>query len=120
MLEALLSTVGFVLRAVENVLTISPEIIVEVVGYLTAKILIPIISFGTIRVQKFTSSETGFNSFGFKREPRGTLLCSVTAAGWLGVLMWVLFFVAAYIRINSVTADATITAALAAAANLWA
>lgn len=66
------------------------DIILDVVGYTTARLLLPTVTFGKVRVQSVSSTETGFNWLGFKREPDGTLICEAAIAGWIGLMPWAL------------------------------
>lgn len=58
------------------------------VGYATARILLPILTLGRVRVDALLHTETGFNWLGFKRLPDGILLCDSILAGWFGVFVW--------------------------------
>jgi hypothetical protein len=64
------------------------------VGYATARLLLPVLTFGRVKVDALLHAETGFNWFGFKRLPDGVLLCDSIVAGWLGVLVWAFVLVA--------------------------
>ncbi|MDX3925925.1 MAG: hypothetical protein QHC90_09010 [Shinella sp.] len=45
------------------------DFILEVIGYTTARLVLPLITLGKVRVQSLSSTETGFNWLGFKRVP---------------------------------------------------
>lgn len=64
------------------------DVISEIVGYTTARVLLPILSFGKLRVQRIRSDEWGFNWLGFRREPDGSFLVGSSMAGWLGLFLW--------------------------------
>lgn len=66
------------------------DFILEMIGYTTARIVLPLITLGKVRVERLSSTETGFNWFGFKRAPDGALLCQAPMAGWIGLIPWVL------------------------------
>lgn len=66
------------------------DLILDVVGYTTARLLLPIVTFQKVEVDVLTSSETGFNWLGFKRLPSGALLCDADTAGWIGALFWLI------------------------------
>lgn len=66
------------------------DFILEVIGYTTARLVLPLITLGKVRVQPVSSSETGFNWLGFKRFPDGSLICQAPMAGWIGLLPWLL------------------------------
>nr|WP_040326269.1 hypothetical protein [Aurantimonas manganoxydans] len=61
----------------------------DVVGYTTARLLLPALSFGKLRVQTLRSSEGGFNWFGFRHETDGRILVESNMAGWLGLFVWI-------------------------------
>lgn len=50
------------------------DVLLDLVGYGTARVLLPVLSFGTIRVQTMKSPSQTFNWSGFKRLPDGTYL----------------------------------------------
>ena len=66
------------------------EFILLAVGYTTARILLPALTFEKVKVDALLPGEAGFNWLGFKRLPDGVLLCEATLAGWIGVLIWFL------------------------------
>ncbi len=51
------------------------EIVLLAFGYTTARILLPTLTFGKVKVDALSSSEAGFNWLGFKRLADGVLLC---------------------------------------------
>ncbi|OOO17959.1 hypothetical protein EFR00_32715 [Rhizobium sophoriradicis] len=69
------------------------DFILEVIGYTTARLMLPLITLGKVRVQSVSSTETGFNRLGFKRVPDGSLICQAPMAGWIGLMPWVLVVV---------------------------
>lgn len=69
------------------------DFILEVIGYTTARLVLPLITLGKVRVQSISSTETGFNWLGFKRVPDGSLICQAPMAGWIGLIPWVLVVV---------------------------
>ncbi|OPF93177.1 hypothetical protein [Rhodopseudomonas palustris] len=64
------------------------DVLLDLVGYGTARVLLPVLSFGTIRVQTMKSPSQTFNWSGFKRLPDGTYLCASDLAGWMGLSVW--------------------------------
>lgn len=77
------------------------DLILDVVGYATARLLLPTLTFQKVKVDVLSSSEAGFNWLGFKRLPDGRLLCSADSAGWIGALFWLIVFalvIAAIVR----------------------
>lgn len=75
------------------------DFILEVIGYTTARVFLPLVSLGKIRVQTVSSSEGGFNWLGFKRTSEGVLICETSMAGWIGLLPWV-FLITAIISLR--------------------
>lgn len=69
------------------------DFLLDIIGYGTARMLLPLLTFGRIRVEAVKSRDAGFNSLGFKRLPGGELLCASDLAGWVGVLIWALLLV---------------------------
>lgn len=66
------------------------EFVFDVVGYGTARALIPTLSLGRVRVDKPFQDNGGFNWFGYRREGDGAVLLESCAASRLGVLFWFL------------------------------
>jgi hypothetical protein len=64
------------------------DFILDVVGYTTARLLLPTLTFQKVKVDALSSNEIGFNWLGFKRLPNGALLCDADPAGWIGALFW--------------------------------
>ena len=64
------------------------DFILDVAGYATARLLLPILTFQKVKVDVLSSGEVGFNSLGFKRLSNGALLCDADTAGWIGALSW--------------------------------
>jgi hypothetical protein len=63
------------------------------VAYATARILLPFVTFGKVRVDAAVNGEAGFNWLGFKRLPDGVMLFDSVLAGWFGVFFWVFLLV---------------------------
>ena len=70
------------------------EFVLDVVGYGTARILIPLLSLGWVRVDSPMEDKGGFNWFGLRREPDGAVLLESCTASWLGVLFLFLMLAA--------------------------
>jgi hypothetical protein len=71
------------------------DFILDVVGYTTARLLLPTLTFQKVKVDVLSSNEVGFNWLGFKRLPNGALLCDADSAGWIGALSWLIVFAVA-------------------------
>jgi hypothetical protein len=66
------------------------DFILDVVGYTTARLLLPTLTFQNVKVDVLSSDQIGFNWLGFKRLPNGALLCDADSAGWIGALSWLI------------------------------
>ncbi|RFC62738.1 hypothetical protein DYI37_12235 [Fulvimarina endophytica] len=65
------------------------DVIVDLIGYQTARMLLPILSAGWIKVADLTSDEPG-GWLGCYRDAERRLVFTSTMAGWIGVFMWLL------------------------------
>ena len=70
------------------------DFVLEVLGYSTARIVLPVLTFGKVRVQPISSMDAGYNWLGFKRTPEGGWSCEGTMAGWIGLIPWVIALIA--------------------------
>ncbi|MGO3927802.1 hypothetical protein [Rhodopseudomonas pseudopalustris] len=75
------------------------DLLLDFVGYGTSRVLVPLLSFGNIRVQAVKSPGQMFNWSGFKRLPDDTYLCSSDLAGWIGLSVWVVGLIAIFAAI---------------------
>lgn len=66
------------------------DFILEIVGYTTARLALPLITFGKVRVETISSSVTGFGWLGFKQTTDGSYPCPTPVAGWIGLIPWAL------------------------------
>ncbi|MCB1479738.1 MAG: hypothetical protein KDJ62_12890 [Rhodobiaceae bacterium] len=66
------------------------DIITDFIGHTTAKLVLPLLTFGKLRVAPLASSETGFNWLGCKRQADGTILIASDTAGYIGLIPWIL------------------------------
>lgn len=65
------------------------DLFVEVVGYTTARIIVPLLSFGKLCVQPMKSNKTGFNAVGLRPDGFGKIEIEQTTAAWIGNLFWI-------------------------------
>jgi len=72
--------------------------LLAIVGYTTARFVLPILTFGKIHVQPASSDEQGFNWFGLKRVPGHGLMCHTNVAGCLGLIPWIAFIAAMLLK----------------------
>ena len=98
--EAPIKVLGYVFRALTFLVELLLQVLTEFMGYLTARFLIPLLSLGWVRVEKFRAKESGFNAFGFKRDRHGVLVCSAQAASFMGICAWLLFVLLALVARN--------------------
>ena len=69
------------------------DMLLDGLGYWTARLLVPALSLGYVQVERATSSEMGFNLFGLKKTGNGHAhLLSATMAGWVGLFFWIFAF----------------------------
>jgi hypothetical protein len=68
------------------------EVLVDIIGYYTAKVLLPLVSVGWIRVDAWSSEKPG-GWFGCYRDEDRRLVFTATMAGWVGVFLWLLALV---------------------------
>ncbi len=69
------------------------SLLLEVLGYTTARLVLPIISLNRAYVQPVRSNQKGFNIFGCRLDDQGRLEVEATMAGWLGVGIWTILLV---------------------------
>ena len=69
------------------------DVLLDFIGYRTTKYLLPLVSFGAVKVDALTSQRLGYNWLGFQRDSDGKLLCSSYMAAWVGVLIWILVLI---------------------------
>src|SRR5207302_1517475 len=58
-----------------------------VMEYSVARLVLPLISSGRLRVQPFTAPERGFNGLGYRRDGNGKMELASTTAGLLGLII---------------------------------
>lgn len=84
------------------------DIIIEIIGYNTARLLLPAISFGKWRVQGICLRDdreslpikNSFNWAGIRSMDNGNIEVESTIAGWIGAIFWtVLLAICIYIFI---------------------
>lgn len=69
-------------------------LIFDIVGYGTARLLLPLLSLGQVRAERLEDGEQiGFNWFGIKRNQHGKLICSAESASWIGIGIWIALLV---------------------------
>jgi hypothetical protein len=64
------------------------EMIVDVLGYATARVLLPLLTFGTVRVGRPSPAAIQFGWHGFGRASNGIHVCRAGTASWLGLIPW--------------------------------
>ena len=62
--------------------------LMEVVFYTTARLLLPLLSFGQIRVEQVAENGIAYNWLGLGRDARNQRVLEYTAASWLGLFLW--------------------------------
>ena len=69
------------------------DFLTDVIGYSTARLLLPMLTCGKVQAQDFTDGAPGHSWLGVKRGNSGRYLIEPTAAAILGLLFWVLALV---------------------------
>ncbi|KUL94863.1 hypothetical protein DK26_16015 [Bosea sp. WAO] len=64
------------------------SILLDALGYTTARLLVPILTFGRVRVQALRAEPRRHNWFGFARDADGSHQLEATMAGWYGLVFW--------------------------------
>ena len=64
------------------------DALVDMVGYMIARAILPVISLGKVSVESVSSRETGFNWLGYKVID-GKILFSSPMGGWIGLFILV-------------------------------
>ena len=64
------------------------SVVVDGLGYATARFLFPLLSFGWVRIDDAPSGTVSHNWFGFRRGTDGTVLFQRCTASLLGVSSW--------------------------------
>ncbi|MBP1882395.1 hypothetical protein [Sinorhizobium mexicanum] len=87
--------IGFAFDAVVGlILNILDLLIFEFLLHRTARIVVPLVSFGRVKVEEIYTDDIAFNWLGFKRLPSGPFLLSSTMSKFAGALFWLLCLVA--------------------------
>ena len=74
------------------------ETILDLFGYATARVLLPIVTFGKARAATVSEDEYKYNWLGARRETDGTIVLDSPTAGWVGYFFW-LFVLAVILSI---------------------
>jgi hypothetical protein len=77
-----------------DVIDIIGSILLDALGYTTARLLVPIVTFGSVRVQALRAETRRHNWFGFSRNPDGSCQLEATMAGWYGLFFWIVVGIA--------------------------
>ena len=81
--------IGLALEAVAGVvLNILDLLIFEFVLHRTARVVVPLASFGKLQVQEIYADETAFNWLGLKRLSSGRFLLNSTMSKLAGAVFW--------------------------------
>jgi hypothetical protein len=71
------------------------EILLDMVGHTTARILVPLVSLGRISVQRLRDEPVRYNWLGIGRKADGSPQVEATMASWWGALFWIAVVIAA-------------------------
>jgi hypothetical protein len=75
-------------RAMSALLELLFEGVVEIAGYVTARVLLPVATFGRVRCESLSENFT-FRWHGFKRLPSGRIVVHHGTAAVIGVVFWI-------------------------------
>ena len=70
------------------------SILLDALGYTTARLIVPILTFGRVRVQALRGEPRRHNWFGFARAADGSSELEATMAGWYGLFFWIALVIA--------------------------
>jgi hypothetical protein len=70
------------------------SIFLDLIGYTTARLFVPLLTFGRVRVQPFRAEPQRHNWFGFVRDADGSHQLEATIAGWYGLFFWIAVVIA--------------------------
>jgi hypothetical protein len=65
------------------------DILIAIVGYTTARLLLPLLSFGKVYAQPVKSGKERFNALGFRLDQNKRIEVESTMAGWIGIFLWI-------------------------------
>ncbi len=71
------------------------SILLDALGYTTARLLVPLLTLGRVRVQPLRAGPQRHNWFGFARGADGSCQLEATMAGWYGLFFWGAMVIAA-------------------------
>lgn len=71
---------------------------VEMLGYGIARVIIPLITFGSVKIDPVSSSSENYNWLGYRKDAKHIIL-GPTAAGVLGILIFIVAVALALVSI---------------------
>jgi hypothetical protein len=77
-------------------------ILVDLIGYTVARAALPLLSFGRIYVEPFSASPPPLRWPGCRRDPAGRIELRQGAAGWIGVAICILIFLAVSLMLHAI------------------
>lgn len=63
------------------------DLFIDLIGYSVARLALPLFSFGRIYAQSSSSSDNGFNMFGYRHDGKGRIEISWIVASSLGLVI---------------------------------
>lgn len=70
------------------------DYLTDVIGCMTARLVVPLLSFGTVRVEKVLGDEIDYNWAGLGRDGDGRLVIDSNVAGLVGLFFWIVVLIA--------------------------
>lgn len=71
------------------------------VGYIVARLILPLLSFGKIYVEPLTTPPKRFNALSYRYDEGGRIEISTTIAGFIGCILCVVAFYVAVLLIQA-------------------
>ena len=64
------------------------DLLIDVIGYTTARLVLPLLSFGRIYAEPLSSPSKRFNALGYRRDDGGRIELAESVAGFVGFIIF--------------------------------
>ena len=68
------------------------DFLIDVIGYTTARLVLPLLSFGWVYAEPLTSPPKRFGALGYRRDEGGRIELAGTVAGFVGFIIFLAVF----------------------------
>jgi hypothetical protein len=68
------------------------DFLIDVIGYATARLVLPLLSFRRIYAEPLSSPPKRFNALGYRRDEDGRIELAGTVAGFVGFIIFLVAF----------------------------